>query len=641
MNLKNLIRFMRNITITLYTIIMLYYFLTGAGGPWWLVVIMVPLSMILYVLDGLYKGKNIIPGVKGVANYVVGTVFILISIASMLYLNTEFIALRTVRMGSYTTTDLLIGTLAVITVLWYCLREYPVIFGILAFFIFHALYGSYFPGILYHRGISLNRLISVLTVDFSSGIFASLPQLALTVISAFMLFVGLLNGFGFVVSIAKAVTSKIKSGRNLPLINIFVGIPVGMVTGSAGAATATVLSVTQPILKDIGLPLVFIAALAAATGIGAQLMPPVMGAAAFVMADALGVSYFDVVVRGFIPALVYFIGITVAMYYITTKHVRKDLTNVNINVRADIYDYGNIAIFIVGIVLLVVLMGMWVYAPIAALRSALVVLSLAVVLLTIKNVKGRYGAKQIFNEVSEKVWKSLEFFTVETANLTLLLASLAILQALFTVSGLSLKLGSALINVSGGNLIYVILLAYAFGYIVGTSVPPLGTFVILYPIVVPALMRLGVDPWVAQFTTFFLAVHAEFAPPVSVSAAVASRISREKFTNVLKELIKMGLTLPLIIFITPLKPSLVLTPGLEQIRVGTLVAIGIIALESAIYGDFFNNRYLNTLYKVILGLLSLTILFTDYWQTSLIIVFLLVFNFLKRMFKVPFLTREI
>ncbi len=631
---KNLLKWLRNTTIALYAIIMLYYFLTGAGGPWQLAIIMVPLSAILYVLDGWYKSKNIIPGVKGVANYVAGAAFILVSITSMLYFNMEFIALRTVRMGSYTSVDLLIGTLAVITVLWYCLREYPVIFGILTFFIFHSLYGSYFPDPLYHRGISFNRLISVLTVDFSSGIYANLPQLALTVISAFMLFVGLLNGFGFVESIAKTVTSKIRSRRNLPLVNIFVGIPVGMVTGSAGAATATILSVTQPILKEIGIPLVSIAASAAAIGIGAQLMPPVMGASAFVMADALGVSYFDVAVRGFIPALVYYIGIATAIYYISAKYVRRDSTEVKVNVRVDIYDYSNILIFAVGIVVLVVLMGMWVYAPIAALRSASVVLSLAVVLLAFKGVKSRYGVKHVFNEVYAKVWRSLEFFAVETAGLTLLLASLAILQALFTVSGLSLKLGSALISISGGNLIYVVLLAYAFAYIVGTSVPPLGTFIILYPIVVPALMRLGVNPWVAQFTTFFLAVHAEFAPPVSVSAAVASRISKVRFTSVLRELVKMGLTLPLLIFVTPLKPTLVIAPGIEQIRVGALIAVGIAGLESAIYGDFLSNKYLNILYKAILGLLSLTTLFTDYWQTSLIVVFLLTSNvLLKRVLK--------
>ncbi|MEM2075340.1 MAG: TRAP transporter large permease subunit [Zestosphaera sp.] len=616
--MKNLLgralRYARLALIIIYAVLILYYFTTGWEGARKFVVIMVPVSVVVWVIESLYRRDPLIPKVRNLyANALVGIVFIALSLLSGYYINENFWDLVSVRMGFYTQTDLIMGALIAVVILWFGAVKYPIIFAITMFFLLNALYGRYFPGILNHPGLSYSRLIAAVSVDFSTGVFESLSQIATTVISAFMLFVGILSGFGLVEATNRLVLSKLRSPKLIPQTNILVGVPVGMVTGSAGAATATVGSLTVPIVKTLGVPLAMASAMAAAAGIGAQLMPPVMGAAAFVMADALGVPYFEVMIRGFVPALVFFAGLAAAIYFISLKSVRADSVeggSTATRSRLSLLDYVHVLLFASGILVLIVLMASWVYAPLAAIRSAGVVLAAVIFVNLFVGFRRRLKALEVIKDIGVKTVKALEFFSIETANLTLLLALLGILKALFTVTGLSLKMGSAIVSLGAGNLYLVILLSYAFGYIVGMGVPPLGTYVIVYPVVVPALMRLGIRPWAAQFTAFFIGVHAEFAPPMSVAAATISRIAKVSFTSVLKELVKMGIGLPLIIAVTPLKPELVLAPGIEQILTGAELALGIVGIEVVAYWALHHRKILDVALKALLVVSSALLIFT-------------------------------
>ncbi|MEM3983732.1 MAG: TRAP transporter large permease subunit [Sulfolobales archaeon] len=601
--------------VLIYSALVLYYFATGWQGARKFVVLMVPLSVVLWTLDSLSKGESLVPRLKNFyANLVVGAVFVSISLASWYYIDQNFWDLVSVRMGFYTLTDLIMGGLLAFVVLWFGAVKYPIIFAIVAFFMLHALYGRYFPGVMWHPGISLTRMIAAFSVDFSTGIFESLSQLAATVISAFMLLVGILNGLGLVKSINDIVLTRLRSPQLIPLTNILVGVPVGMVTGSAGAATATVGSLTVPLVKDLGVPLAMAAAMAAVAGVGAQLMPPIMGASAFIMADALGVPYFEVMIRGFVPAIVYFAGSGVAIFYISTKTVKRvsSLTRraAGPSPKEQLsLDYVHTAIFAIGITVLILLMAFWVYAPLAALRSAILVATLTLIAQVVFLRRTGFTVAQIARDLGKKAWRSLEFFVVETSNLVLLLAFLGMLKALFTVTGFSLKLGTTIVSASLGSLYVAALLSYLFGYLVGAGVPPVGTYVIVYPVIVPALVRLGVPMWASQFTAFFAAVHAEFAPPMSVAAATISRVARVSYTSVLRELVKMGIALPIIILVTPIKPELVLEPGLKQVITGAIVALGVLGLESVAYWRLHSSRPIDVLLKVALVVGSIMAIF--------------------------------
>ncbi|MEM4488899.1 MAG: TRAP transporter large permease subunit [Desulfurococcaceae archaeon] len=604
--------FIKKIIFLVYAFMILAYFVTGWGGSLKFAVVMLPFSAIIWVIDSLYKGGSIIPRIKNkIINRCIGIVIILLSVVAGLYLDREFWELVTKRSGSPAHVDLLFGGVLIFIILLHGAIKYPVIFAIVIFFMLNALFGKYFPGILQNPGIGYNRLLSALSVDFYTGIFESLTQIGLTYVSAFMLFAGVIKEMGLVNSIINIALTKIRKSQYIPLLNAIVGVPVGMVVGSAAAGTAAVGSLTIPLVNRIGIPLTQAAALAAAVGIGALLMPPIMSAIAFLMADALGVSYFEVVVRGFVPALVYFAGVGTSIYYITRRHVATPNTNkvegigtLNNDVfsHASILDYINIAIFLFGLTHLIVTMASWVYPPIAAIRAAFVVLLITLVThFVYSTMRERRGIREVVSHVVGRLSNVLEYFVLQTVEIVLLLSLLANIKALFTITGLSHKVGTSLVRLGGENFYLILILSYLYAYIVGAGVPPLGTYVIIYTTVVPAIIRVGLDPWVAQFVAFFMSVHAEFAPPVSVAAATASKISKAPYLSVLKELVKMGIALLVLIFITPLRPELVTSPGLQQLQTGLEIVLGIVGLETALYGILYPRRLLDIFLRLLLA----------------------------------------
>src|SRR5512134_2840631 len=160
-----------------------------------------------------------------------------------------------------------------------------------------------------------------MSVEMSTGIFSNLPQLALTLIGSFVLVLSALRAFGCVESILRA--SKliaVRSPHALPQSAVFGSMAVGTVSGSGAANAITVGSATIPAMIGAGLPRAVASAIETASSLGGQLMPPVMGIAAFLMAEFLGRSYFDVVARGYAPAIIYYAGVSVSVYLISTRY---------------------------------------------------------------------------------------------------------------------------------------------------------------------------------------------------------------------------------------------------------------------------------------------------------------------------------
>ncbi len=160
----------------------------------------------------------------------------------------------------------------------------------------------------YHAGLSWQRVITASSVEMATGIFSRLPQIALTVIGSFLLVLSLLRGFGCVDSLLRATKRvAIRSPHAIPQSAVIGSMAIGTVSGCGAANSITVGSATIPAMISAGLPPATAAAIENASSMGGQLMPPVMGIAAFLMAEFLGVDYFDVVARGWVPALIYYI----------------------------------------------------------------------------------------------------------------------------------------------------------------------------------------------------------------------------------------------------------------------------------------------------------------------------------------------
>lgn len=591
---------------------LLYYYYTGAGGPLRLAVVMVPFAFILHVIDSLRRGE-LYPRLGTKLNYVIAVILIGIAIVSSGYISAAFNDLIGVRMGSYNTHDVIFGTLVFLLVLEYSRRRHFALFLVNVFLFFYALFG-FLPGPFAHPGLPLRRVLTAMSVEFETGVFERLPQLALTIIGAFIVFVSIAQGFGVVDSIIKAVVSRAsRSARAIPQAAVVSSMAVASVSGSGAANAATTGSVTIPLMKRVGVPPLMAAAIETASSIGGQLMPPIMGISAFVMADFLGVSYFDVVARGYMPAIVYYVGVAVAVYLIARRFLPRrfsisDLEKMGIKLPV-LEDIFRVFLFIFGVFMLIALMGYYYIAPTyAALTTSWIILVIAVVGVVFFTLKNRGSIRDALYRLRYSLVETVDRFATFTSDLTLLLATLGIMTGLLTITGVPTKIGFMLMSIGRENLYLLALIGFFFGYIVGLGLPPVVTYILTVIVIAPYFIEAGINPWVVHFYAFFIGVFSELSPPTSVTAAVAAKIANTSFTKTMIEAMKFAMPLFVLIAGVFLHPELVAEPGLAQIESGILLIGATLAIATSFWVKTHRLVYVDAIVRVIVFILGFSAL---------------------------------
>lgn len=570
-NKINLLFFIFAIPFTLYLI---GYYYTGIGGPTMLAVVMVPYAFIIHVIDSLRENK-LYPRLGVKVNYVIAAIYITLCIVVAAYLYREFYSINYVRFGSYNTYDILIGAIMFILVMEYSRRRHLAIFALNLFLIFYAFYGRIFPGIFSHPGIGLTRIISAMSVEFSTGVFERLPQLALTLIGAFVLLISVAQGFGCIQSIISCSSSIAKrSIQGIPQSAVVGSMTVATVSGSGAANVAATGSFTIPLMIKIGLPRKVAGAVETAASLGGQLMPPMMGVSAFIMCDFLGVSYFDVIARGYIPAIIYYAGVALGVYLLSYRYLgKRDSSPTLSQGRVEQHDKVNVAIFFSGLAVLIYLMGV---VRMSAIYAALITTTLIFILLLLSLVYYSYRRNvSILGRIRGSLLQSIERFTTLTSDLTLLLAALGIMTGVFTITGVPTKIGLILMDVGRANMLLLVAITFAFGYFVGLGLPPSATYIITALVVASHMIKLGFNPWVVHFYAFFIGVFSELSPPTSLTAAVASRLSGASFTHTMIEAMKICVSLYVLMFAVLVRQDLVVEPGALQIITGGWLLLGL------------------------------------------------------------------
>src|SRR6476646_10980728 len=201
-----------------------------------------------------------------------------------------------------------------------------------------------------------------MSIEMATGIFSRLPQIALTTVGSFLLVLSLLRGFGCIESLLRA-TKRVanRSAHALPQSAVVGSMCVGTVSGSGAANAITIGSATIPAMIGAGMPPATAAAIESASSLGGQLMPPVMGVSAFLMAEFLGKSYFDVVARGYVPALIYYATVAVSVYLLALRHRTRRVAGLYQTLSWR--DIINLAAFLSVISGLVGMMAAWNLAP--------------------------------------------------------------------------------------------------------------------------------------------------------------------------------------------------------------------------------------------------------------------------------------
>ena len=607
--LKNLVT-LRNVTL-LFSIALIgalmHYFLTGAGGPRYLAVRLVPVALIIQILV-YYQDRYFYPRLPAVLNHGVVLAYIGICLYAMWYLSTNYEDIAIWRQAAYNQHDFIVGLLMFLLVMELSRLIHPVLFWVNFVLVFYTIWGYLSPiDFFWHPGVSFHRVITSSTVEFSTGVFGRYSQLALTLIAAFLLLAAAASGFGAqkaLVNVMRRIAGR--SRHTVPQTAVLASTTVGMVSGSGAANTAVTGSFTIPLMMRYGVPPTFAGAVETAASMGGLIMPPLMAVAGFLMAEFLNVPYWDVVIRGFSVAFVYFASLILAVYLLS---VRMLPTTPITPPDVPLYDWVRTAIFFSGIAFLILLMGSLGYG---AMRAALWTAAMIFVLLVLTWVAFKYLLKDPLlaeETIFGNIRIAIETHAEMTSYLTLLMATLGIMIGLFTVTGFITRMGGLLLAVGDFHIVATVIMAFIFGWLVGTGLPPTATYIIVAVIIVPPLRTLGVDPWVAHFFAFLLAIWGELSPPTSLTAAVAAKIANASFMRTMWEALKICMPITIMSFAIFVRSDMVVNPGMPQIIDTALVAIGTCAVTFAVFGRIVADNRSNLAICIGMAVLGAVTLF--------------------------------
>ena len=593
------------LTATFFFVYLFVYYWTTEGGPTRLATTLVPVTFILFTLDALNKNA-FYPRLPAAANYAIAAVYVAISIAVAVYMHFEEDAIGTVRAGIWSAADIAMGALMAVLIMEYTRKRHMALFVLNVLLILYAVYGYVVPGMFSHPGLSWERIATAMSVETSTGIFSSLPQLALTLIGSFILVLAALRAFGCVDSILRASKQiAVRSPHALPQSAVLGSMAVGTVSGSGAANAITVGSATIPAMIGAGMPRATAAAIETASSLGGQLMPPVMGIAAFLMAEFLGRSYFDVVARGYAPAIIYYAGVSVSVYLLSTRYRTRLGTVVAERMRW--MDWMNMAAFVGVVGGLILVMAVFRLAPSFAALYVFVAVG-GLLAITHLVVMAR-ASSRAWRDVAAPIGRLVDYFADMTADLTLLLATLSIMTGALVITGVPTKIGSLLMAAAGINLAALVIVAFFFGALLGMGLPPAPTYIVTALVIAPPIIAVGVNPWVVHFFAFFLAVWGEVTPPTSISAAVTAKIANAPFMQTLFRAITICVSLFILMAGVFTRPELVIEPGLAQIGAMLIIMTATVGVSFSLQAQFASHRAIDWLLRAVLAAVSMVVLF--------------------------------
>jgi TRAP transporter 4TM/12TM fusion protein len=488
-----------------------------------------------------------------------------------LYLTFNFQSLL-LRAGDQTFFDIVIGGIAILLVLEGARRVVGLPIAIIAtVFLAYGVLGPYLPGFFNHRGYSIARIVSHMYYT-TEGILGIPLGVAATFIFLFILLGSFLEKTGigqFFIDLANSVAGFAAGGP--AKVAVLTSALEGTVSGSSVANTVGSGSFTIPLMKSLGYKPEFAAAVEAAASTGGQIMPPIMGAAAFLMAEFTGIPYSQIAKAAVIPALLYFMGIWISVHLEAKKLGMKGMSKDELPKFSKVMmDRGYLFLPLVGIVYFLV-------EGATPVKAALYGLGLAVATSYI-----RKSTRLSFKNILE----ALEQGAKNALGVSVACACAGIIVGTITLTGLGLKLGNGLVSLSGGNLLITLIFTMITSLILGMGAPTTANYVITSTIAAPALVKLGVPVLAAHMFTFYFGIIADITPPVALAAFAGSAIAK---SNPLKTGItasKLAIAAFIIPYIFVLNPAMLLinTTALKVVQIIVTSVIGMIGISTAMEG---------------------------------------------------------
>ena len=426
------------------------------------------------------------------------------------------------RSGNNTILDVIIGIIGILILFESCRRIVGLPIMIIAsVFVIYAFIGKYLPGFLHHRGYSLQRVVCHLFYN-TEGIMGTPIGACSTFIFLFILFGALLEKTGigqFFIDVCNAIAGGASGGP--AKVAVLSSALLGTVSGSSVSNTVGSGSFTIPMMKRLGYKGEFAGAVEAAASTGGQLMPPIMGAAAFLMAESLGMPYITIVKAAIIPAVLYFTGIFITVHLEAKKLGLKGMPKDKLPKFLPLFARKGYMILPLIVIIWFLCSGKT--AVYAALMGIVACLLIGVAVSIIDLAKGRkptFGSRDLIDVICAAARNII--------SVAIACGMAGIIIGIVTLTGLGLKMGAGLVSLAGGKLFLTLIFTMLASIILGMGAPTTANYLITSTITAGAIIQLGVQPLAAHMFAFYFGIIADVTPPVALAAIAGAAIAKAK-----------------------------------------------------------------------------------------------------------------
>lgn len=508
-----------------------------------------------------------------------------------------------------TTSDFIVSLVGVILVLELTRRTSGWALPVLAFiFILYAFIGPYLPGILHHNGYSGERFFSY--IYGLNGIFGTTIDVSSKYILLFIIFGSFLVSSkvgNYFVDFSFSIAGGLRGGP--AKVAVFSSGLMGMMNGTSTGNVVSTGSLTIPLMKRVGYRPKFASAIEATASTGGQIMPPIMGAGAFIMAEVIGVPYSEIMIAAIIPAILYFVSI---YFMIDLEAVKQGLSGLK---RSQLPSFKKILKRSYLLIPIIVLFGM-LLSGYSIVRSGTVTIITCLVVSWFSKYS-RMGLKATLLALENGAKNAVQLIAV--------CACAGIIVGVIALTGIGQRVSNILLGVADGNILLALFFAMIIAIILGMGMPTTAAYAIVASVVAPGLVQIGFEPIIAHMFVFYYAVISAITPPVAVAAFAAAGIGGTDPMKTSLQAFRLGIAAYIVPFMFVYSTPLLMMGSAMEITLGVITSlIGIYLLAAAVQGYFFG--YIHWLQRIVLlGASLLLINATLFWDVIGLCLILLSF----------------
>ena len=480
-----------------------------------------------------------------------------------------------------TTMDMIMGVALILLVLE-CSRRIsgPALSILSIIFLIYGHYGRSFPGVFRHRGYAWDRIVSYLTTDIS-GIYGSSVKVSATFIVLFIIFGEVMNKCGmgqFFNDTANALAGHTKGGP--AKVAVLASGFLGSINGSAVANVVTTGAFTIPLMKKTGYSKEFAGAVEATASVGGQLLPPIMGAAAFVMAETLGVKYPVIIKAAILPALIYYLGIIIQVQMRATKDHLHGIPKDQLPRLGQVMkDQGHLFIPIAFLLYMLIWSG-----------KTVIMGAFWTIIVTIIVAEFRSSSRMSIKDISDAFVAGAK----STVSVAIACACVGIIVGVCGQTGFALNVAATIISIGQESIFLTLLFTMVTCMILGMGLPSIPSYLITATIAAPALVELGVPAIAAHMFCFYFAMFANLTPPVALASFAAAGLSGGNPMKTGIASVKLALAGFIIPYMFVYNQKLMLENVglLDGIQVVVTACVGVTLIAAAVEGYLYGKIHI-------------------------------------------------